>query len=106
MSATIGRSFTLALFRTVVITKGAAWTDVPARSGDFYITGETLPLSAASYVDRQADKDLLDNLLAGEFYYVLNSRQMGKSSIMVRTAERLRAEGVIGPPSAAKIVGL
>src|SRR5207249_2810891 len=35
-----------------------------------------------------------ENLLVGEFCYVLNSRQMGKSSLMVRTAERLKAEGI------------
>src|SRR5262249_47969956 len=60
----------------------------------FFVTGGTLPLSASSYVEREADTDLLANLRAGEFCYVLNSRQMGKSSLMVRTAERLRAEGV------------
>jgi len=60
----------------------------------FYITGGTLPNSAASYITRQADIDLLDGLLSGEFCYVLNARQMGKSSLMVRTAAQLRARGV------------
>ncbi|HLK60769.1 MAG TPA: AAA-like domain-containing protein, partial [Chthonomonadaceae bacterium] len=61
---------------------------------DFYITGGTLPVNASSYVTRQADRELYDNLLRGQFCYVLNTRQMGKSSLMVRIAERLRAEGV------------
>jgi len=61
---------------------------------NFYITGGTLQSSAASYVARRADLDLHEGLLAGRFCYVLTSRQMGKSSLMVQTAVRLRAEGV------------
>src|SRR5882762_5997036 len=60
----------------------------------FYVTGGTLRQDAACYVERQADKDLLDGLLQGEFCYVLTSRQMGKSSLMVRTAGKLREQGV------------
>ncbi|MCW3055436.1 MAG: putative Chase2 sensor protein, partial [Chthonomonadales bacterium] len=59
----------------------------------FYITGGTLPSHAPSYIVRQADKDLLQGLRAGEFCYVLNTRQIGKSSLMVRAAHQLRAEG-------------
>src|SRR6185369_9088424 len=62
--------------------------------GDFYVTGGTLRPDAPSYVERQADRDLWDGLLKGEFCYVLTSRQMGKSSLMVRTVKRLRHEGV------------
>jgi hypothetical protein len=63
-------------------------------TSSFYVTGGTLPSDASSYVERQADKDLLSGLLAGEYCYVLNTRQMGKSSLMIRTATRLREAGV------------
>ena len=58
----------------------------------FYITGGTLSPDAPSYVERQADKALYDGLRQGDFCYVLTSRQMGKSSLMVRTVRRLRQE--------------
>jgi hypothetical protein len=53
-----------------------------------------LRADAPSYVERPADRELLDGLMQSEFCYVLTSRQMGKSSLMVRTASRLRDRGV------------
>lgn len=59
----------------------------------FYVIGGTLRYDAPSYVERQADKDLHAALQRGEFCYVLTPRQLGKSSLMVRTVRRLRQEG-------------
>jgi len=64
-----------------------------AGSVNFYVIGGTLRADAPCYLVRKADQDLLGALTQGEFGYVLTSRQMGKSSLMVRTAQKLRAQG-------------
>lgn len=62
----------------------------------FYKIGGALPQDVPSYVRRASDDELYKALRAREFCYVLNSRQMGKSSLMVRTLTRLKAKGWAG----------
>jgi AAA-like domain/GUN4-like len=59
-----------------------------------YIFSGSLPENASTYVTREADKELYEGLKAGKFCYVLNSRQSGKSSLRVRTMQRLRDANV------------
>ena len=46
------------------------------------------------YIPRAVDTALLDLCRSGTFAFVLSARQMGKSSLMVRTAEKLAEGGI------------
>lgn len=70
-----------------------------------YKVGGGLDSKAPSYVVRQADERFYTALKAGKFCYVFNSRQMGKSSLQNRTAQRLRVEGIVCGTIALTLIG-
>jgi len=61
---------------------------------EFFVAGGTLWREAPSYIVRPADEELFRLALAGEYCNVLAARQMGKSSLMVHTANHLQEFGV------------
>ncbi len=68
--------------------------NLTALTAQDYQVGGSLPVDSPIYVKRQADEDLYTGLKASEFCYVLNARQMGKSSLRVRTMQRLQEEKI------------
>ncbi|NCS54481.1 MAG: hypothetical protein GPJ23_20235 [Microcystis aeruginosa G13-05] len=61
---------------------------------NFYYVGGSVPLDAPSYIKREADDLFYNYLKNGQYCYVLNSRQMGKSSLWVQTQKRLQEDNI------------
>ena len=61
---------------------------------DFFIANSPLKGNTPSYIPRAADEELYQAVKRGEFCYVLAGQQMGKSSLIARTARRLQQDGV------------
>jgi WD40 repeat protein len=59
-----------------------------------YTVGGTVQAGGGFYLSRRADDELLNLCRQGAFAYILTARQMGKSSLMVRTANRLATENI------------
>ncbi len=59
-----------------------------------YQVGGGLSFNHPTYVKRQADTDLYKGLKKGEFCYVFNARQMGKSSLRLQAMHTLHQEGI------------
>lgn len=64
------------------------FTTQSRQSFNFHVGGN-LPAGSPSYVERTADNQILQALLNQEVCYVCNCRQMGKSSLLVRTMHQL-----------------
>jgi len=59
-----------------------------------FTVGGTVQAGGGIYLHRKVDDELLAICREGTFGYVLTARQMGKSSLMVQTAQRLATEGI------------
>ncbi len=59
-----------------------------------YQVGGSLQANSEVYITRKADSELYKYLCQGYFSYVLNCRQVGKSSLRIRAINRLEKEGV------------
>ncbi len=61
----------------------------------FYVVGGPVQPRRGCYIERTADQRLLETLLDGEYCYVLAPQQTGKSSLVAKTAGRLRRQGFL-----------
>lgn len=69
-------------------------TNQTPTTSQMFRAGGTLHLTDTSYVRRPADDDLLTQVLNGQFCSILTARQMGKSSLVLRTAVALQQAGI------------
>lgn len=60
---------------------------------NFYKVGGTLAVESKAYIQREADTLLYNSLKDSKYCYVLNARQVGKSSLRVQTSHKLTQEG-------------
>ncbi|MGF1488284.1 MAG: AAA-like domain-containing protein [Prochloraceae cyanobacterium] len=60
-----------------------------------YQIGGTLPIKSPTYVVRKADRLLYKTLKKGQFCYIFNARQMGKSSLRAKIMHQLISEGYV-----------
>ena len=65
------------------------------KRNSIYTSGGTVQAGSGIYLSRSADAELLQLCRERTFAYVLTSRQMGKSSLMMQTARTLSTEGVV-----------
>jgi len=59
------------------------------------VAGGAVQAGGGIYLERDADRQLLELCRRGAFAFILTSRQMGKSSLVLRTVERLLDEAVL-----------
>ncbi len=61
-------------------------------SGEFFTPGG--PVGAGVYIGRSADTELMELCSKSEYGFILTTRQVGKSSLMFRTAKILARQGI------------
>ena len=61
-------------------------------NSSIYQAGGSLSRGFPTYVQREADEKIFQHILAGDFCFVLAARQMGKSSMRVRTMGRIQKD--------------
>ncbi|RQH16733.1 tetratricopeptide repeat protein [Okeania hirsuta] len=59
----------------------------------YKLSGGGLSANDPTYVMRKQDAELYEKLQSGEYCYVFNARQMGKSSLRVKVMKKLRSQG-------------
>ncbi|MEO0459150.1 MAG: AAA-like domain-containing protein [Cyanobacteria bacterium P01_A01_bin.114] len=79
--------------QTELLIENALLRDSDQPSNYDYQVGGSLPLESLTYVVRQADRQLYQALRRGQYCYIFNARQMGKSSLRVQMARRMQIEG-------------
>ncbi len=79
----------------IVLAISQKEAEVKEKREDYFVAGGTLSDTSPSYMERQADEDLFQALLEREFCFVLDTRQVGKSSLLVHVARKLREHGQI-----------
>jgi hypothetical protein len=70
-----------------------------------YTVGGTVQATGGLYIKRKADAELLDLCREGNFAYVLTTRQVGKSSLIIRTANELANDGIKSVAFELNLVG-
>lgn len=59
-----------------------------------YTVGGAVQAGGGIYIPRKADDELLAYCRVSEYAFILSSRQVGKSSLMIRTARQLESENI------------
>lgn len=68
----------------------------PGERGErFYVVGGPVQPRRGCYVERAADRQLVEKLREGEYCHVLAPPQTGKSSLVARSARELRKQGYL-----------